>query len=300
MDVGFPVLVRESGPEDAPAVLCLHGGPGMDSAYFFPEPNVWGPGLRALADSFRVVTYDQRGCGGSGVPTGDQPLALSHHVDDIERVREALGLDQPAILAHSFGSVLALLHAVRHEGAASSLVLLGCAPTKAFQDGYRRAVNEELSPEARDRLRTLQRQPLTDQAMRERFTLALPLYFHEPPSERRRQWLLDNVSFHARVNRSVALDLESYDLTPALPHVRAPALVVYGERDRVVRPEYQLELRGRLPSARFVAFLESGHFPFLEEPEPFARVVRYFLRHGISTPQSADPAMSPHSSGGTP
>jgi len=296
IDVGFPVLVREAGPEDAPAILCLHGGPGMDAGYFLPDPNVWGSGLRELAGAFRVVTYDQRGCGGSGVPAEDQPLALSRHVDDIERVREALGLERPAILAHSFGTVLALLHAVRHPDAASSLVLVGCAPTKSFQDGYRRAVAEELPPAARERLRTIQREPLTDEAMRERFALALPLYFHDPPIEERRRWLLENVTFHARVNRSIALDLESYDLTPALPQIRIPALVVYGERDRVVRPEYQLELRGRLRTARFVAFQESGHFPFLEEPEPFARVVHYFLRHGLAA-EAPGPASLPHSGG---
>ena len=276
---GFRVLVREAGPEGAAPLLCLHGGPGMDASYFFPDPDVWGPGLRALADDRRVIAYDQRGCGGSGAPAGEEPLALSHHVDDIERVIHALGLERPAVLAHSFGTVLALLHAVRYPASTSSLVLLGCAPTRAFQDGYRRSVAEDLPPETRGRLAVIQREPLTDEVMRERFALALPLYFHRPPSEEQRRWLLDHVRFSALVNRSIALDIEAYDLTPALPHIRLPSLVVYGESDRVVRPEYQLALRGRLPAARFVAFLESGHFPFLEEPGPFARVVHYFLQH---------------------
>jgi proline iminopeptidase len=277
---GFEVLVREAGPGAAPPLLCLHGGPGMDSTYFFPDPEVWGPGLAALAGELRVIAYDQRGCGGSGVPPVDQPLALSHHVDDIERMRVALGLDRPAILAHSFGTVLAILHALRYPESSSSLILIGCAPTRAFQEGYRRSVAEGLPPEAQARLAAIQGAPLTDESMRERFELALPLYFHHPPPEERRRWIVDHVGFSARVNRSIALDLEAYDLTPALPHIRQPALVVYGESDRVVRPEFQLELRGRLRAARFVAFLESGHFPFLEEPEPFARVVHYFLRHG--------------------
>jgi proline iminopeptidase len=282
---GFAVLVRETGVNAASAILCLHGGPGMDSSYFFPDPAIWGPGLRPLARDHHVIAYDQRGCGGSGTPEGADSLALSHYVDDVDRVRAALGLERPALLAHSFGTVVALLYALRHPGGAARLVLTGCAPTRAFQDGYRRAVAEELPPAKRERLAEIQRTPLTDATMRERFALALDLYFHHPPSDEHRRWLLDHVRFSARVNRSIAVDLETYDLTPALPHVRAPALVVYGERDRVVRPEYQLELRGRLPSARFVAFQESGHFPFLEEPEPFSRVVDYFLRYG---PESSE------------
>jgi proline iminopeptidase len=273
---GFTVRVREAG--EGEPVLCLHGGPGMDSAYFFPDTGVWGPGLRALAVDHRVVTYDQRGCGGSGVPDVEQPLALSRHVDDVERVRAALGLERPTILAHSFGSVLAILFALQNPDRLSRLVLIGGAPTRGFMEGYRAAVAEELPPGDRARLAEIQARELDDEAMRERFRLALPLYFHRRLSDEERESLLSTIRFSAAVNRAVATGLDSYDLSPALPHIRVPALVIYGTSDRVVQPEYQLEFRGRLLTARFVAFQESGHFPFLEEPEPFARVVDYFVR----------------------
>lgn len=274
---GFGVRVREAG--DGDPILCLHGGPGMDSAYFFPDADIWGPGLRALAADHRVVTYDQRGCGGSGVPDVDQPLALSRHVDDVEQVRDALGLERPTILAHSFGSVLAILFALQYPDRLSRLVIIGGAPTREFMSGYRKAVAEELPPEVRERLAAIQAGEIDDEAMRERFRLALPLYFHHRLSDEERESLLSTISFSATVNRAVAAGLDGYDLSPALPHVRVPALVIYGTSDRVVQPEYQLAFRGRLLTARFVAFQESGHFPFLEEPEPFARVVDYFVRH---------------------
>lgn len=274
---GFEVRTREAG--EGEPILCLHGGPGMDSAYFFPEAGVWGPGLQALAADHRVVAYDQRGCGGSGVPDVEQPLALSRHVDDVERVRAALGLERPTILAHSFGCVLAILFALQNPDRLSRLVLVGGAPTRGFMAGYRAAVAEELPPEDQERLAEIQAGELDDEAMRERFRLALPLYFHRSLSETERASLLSTIRFSAAVNRAVAAGLESYDLSPALPHIRVPALVIYGTSDRVVAPDYQLEFRGRLLTARFVAFQESGHFPFLEEPEPFARVVHYFVRN---------------------
>ncbi len=277
---GFPVRVREAGRGAGPPVLCVAGGPGMGSACFFPDPDVWGPGLRTLAERHHVVAYDPRGVGGSGVPDEDQPLALSRHVDDVERVRRALGLGPAAVLGHSFGSVVAILHALAETTSPTHLVLVGTAPTRRFVEGYRRAVREALPAPARDRLAAIQAAPLTDEAMRERFALASPLYFHQPPSPARLESFLADVDFSARVNRALAEGLESYDLTPALPHVRPPSLVVYGESDRVIAPEHPLEMRGRLPGSRFVAFMESGHFPFLEEPGPFARVVHYFLRHG--------------------
>lgn len=288
VDLGdFSVLVREAGPEDADelAILCLHGGPGMDSGYFFPDPDIWGPGMRALAEQRRVVAYDQRGCGGSGVPDEELPLALSRHVEDVRRVIDALGLDRPAVFGHSFGSVLAILFALHHADALSKLVLVGNAPTREFQDGYRRAVAEELDPEARERLAEIERgRPLSEDELLERFSLALPLYFHREVSGEERDSLLADVSFSAPVNRALAAALGDYDLTDALPHVRIPTLVIYGEGDRVVHARYQRQLEGKLPNARFVGFHESGHFPFLEEPEPFAHVIDYFLRHADRAP----------------
>ena len=275
---GFAVRVREAGHGEP--ILCIHGGPGMSSGYFFPDSDVWGPGLRALAAEHRVVAYDQRGCGGSGVPDVEQPLALSRHVDDVERVRAALGLERPIVLAHSFGSVLAILFALQHPEGVSRLILLGGAPTRGFMAGYRQAVATELPSDVQRRLAEIQSGEIDDEAMRERFRLALPLYFHRALSEAERDSLLSGLRFSGAMNRAVAAGLEQYDLTHALPHVRAPSLVIYGASDRVVQPAYQLEFRGRLLTARFVEFQESGHFPFLEEPEPFARVVHYFAEHG--------------------
>ena len=258
---GFAVRIREAGHGEP--ILCIHGGPGMSSGYFFPDPDTWGPGLRALAVERRVVAYD-----------------LSRHVDDVESVRAALGLERPIVLAHSFGSVLGILFALQHPESLSRLILLGGAPTRGFMAGYRQAVATELSPDVQRRLAEIQAGEIDDEAMRERFRLALPLYFHRALSDEERDSLLAGLSFSGAVNRAVAAGLERYDLSEALPHVRAPSLVIYGASDRVVQPADQLEFRGRLLTARFVEFQESGHFPFLEEPEPFARVVHYFAAHG--------------------
>jgi proline iminopeptidase len=274
---GFSVQLREAGTGAGPPLLCLHGGPGMDAAYFFP-PDRFGPGLAELAQHHHVIAYDQRGCGGSGVPDVEQPLALSRYVDDIDAIRQALGLQTVALLGHSFGTVLALLYALTHSDGVSHLVLIGGAPDRAFMDGYREAV-QELPPDSQARLAELDCAELTDDVFRQRFLNTLPLYFHKPLEPEDAEAFVSATSFSAQVNRSIATDLQTYDLTPALPNVRAPALVVYGESDRVVQPRYQLQFRGSLLTSRFVAFFESGHFPFVEEPDAFARVTHYFLEH---------------------
>lgn len=284
---GFSVRLHEVAHTSASPLLCIHGGPGLDSSYFFPNPEIWRNGLFELAEEHHVVAYDQRGCGETETPGGDQPFALSRQVNDIERVRRALDLEAPAVLGHSFGTVLALLYALYYPESISRLILIGGCPTRDFIEGYRRSVMEELSTKEQARLAAIQESDLTDESYRERFSITLPLYFDKLPGEAQRTALLDKLSFNASVNRSLATDVEDYDLRPALPSLRTPALVLYGERDRIIRPEYQLQFQGHLLGARFVGFQESGHFPFLEEPEPFAHVVDYFLKHGHPTPRES-------------
>ena len=108
-------------PDGKPAVF-LHGGPGGGIE----------PGQRRLFDPerYRVVAFDQRGCGGS-TPHASEPGAdLStnttwHLVADIERLRQARGIDAWLVCGGSWGSALALAYAETHPDRTSGLVLRG-------------------------------------------------------------------------------------------------------------------------------------------------------------------------------
>src|SRR5678815_6186697 len=104
--------------------IVLHGGPDFDHAYLLPD-------LDRLQDVLRLVYYDQRGRGRSADNVQPQRVSLSSDVEDIETVRRHFGLDAPVILAHSWGTVLALEYAVRHPAHASHLVLMNPAPASA-------------------------------------------------------------------------------------------------------------------------------------------------------------------------
>ena len=62
-----------------------------------------------------------------------------------------------------------------------------------------------------------------------------------------------------------------------LHRVNVPTLVMWGESDRIVRPEYGRALQESIPGARFHPIPAAGHYPYLERPEEFARAVRDFL-----------------------
>jgi proline iminopeptidase len=81
-------------------------------------------------------------------------------------------------------------------------------------------------------------------------------------------------SFH----RSIA-SLYQTDLSPRLDEIRMPTLGIYGQRDRIVNPDQGEVLVRGTPQAELHRFEHSGHFPMLDEPERFYRVLSQFVNH---------------------
>ncbi|MEY4932457.1 MAG: hypothetical protein RLZZ403_777 [Pseudomonadota bacterium] len=108
---------EESGnPAGKPAVF-LHGGPGAGSdvrARRFFDPK-----------AYRIVVFDQRGCGRSRPHASLVDNTTWHLVDDIEKLRRHLGVDQWLVFGGSWGSTLALAYAQTHPGRVTELVLRG-------------------------------------------------------------------------------------------------------------------------------------------------------------------------------
>jgi proline iminopeptidase len=112
-------------PDGKPAVV-LHGGPGSGAA----------PWWRRLFDprAYRVVLFDQRGCGGSVPHAADPSTSLSHNTTanllaDIELLREHLRVDRWLVLGGSWGSTLGLAYAQRHRERVSELVVFSVVTT---------------------------------------------------------------------------------------------------------------------------------------------------------------------------
>jgi proline iminopeptidase len=108
-------------PDGKPAVV-LHGGPGSGCGEFFRR--FFDP------DAYRIVLFDQRNCGRS-TPHASEPSTdlrtntTAHLVDDIESLREHLGIERWLILGGSWGSTLALAYAEAHVARVSELILFG-------------------------------------------------------------------------------------------------------------------------------------------------------------------------------
>lgn len=114
---GHVLHVEECGRQDGIPVVFLHGGPG--SGYSTEHRRFFDPA------HFRAVLFDQRGCGNSTPLAGLQCNTTAHLVEDIERIRIALGIERWIVFGGSWGSLLALIYAGRHPSCVAGLVLRG-------------------------------------------------------------------------------------------------------------------------------------------------------------------------------
>ena len=114
---GHRIYFEESGNPDGKPVVFLHGGPGGGAM----------PVYRRLFDpsAYRIVLFDQRGCGRSTPHASLEHNTTWHLVADIERIRVALEIERWQVFGGSWGSTLALAYAETHQDRVIDLVLRG-------------------------------------------------------------------------------------------------------------------------------------------------------------------------------
>lgn len=114
---GHRVYVEQAGNPRGVPVLVVHGGPGGGCS----------PAMRRYFDPsvFRVVLFDQRGCGRSRPHASVEANTTWHLVEDIETIRKDLGIDRWILFGGSWGATLALVYAISHPDRVAHLVLRG-------------------------------------------------------------------------------------------------------------------------------------------------------------------------------
>jgi pimeloyl-ACP methyl ester carboxylesterase len=111
--------IAEHGVESKPGntVIVLHGGWGSEHSYLVPV-------IKPLADQYRFVLYDQRGSLRSPA-TPPAKITYANLIEDLEQLRQRLGLEKVTLMAHSMGNMLAYGYLRAHPERVAGLVLLG-------------------------------------------------------------------------------------------------------------------------------------------------------------------------------
>jgi proline iminopeptidase len=273
-------------------LLLLHGGPGADHSDFLPA-------LRPLAHRHQLVLIDERGSGRSERLRDPKGYTLNHMVKDIECVRQHLKLAQFVVLGHSFGGILAQAYAVRHPKRILGLVLAGAGSSARCIDRDFRNLRKRLPARLRARLARQEKVGIfqangaytKEYAAASAEALAPYMYAKAPPPryqpapdlgmEVLREMWVRRSDFHIDGN------LKGFDFTQSLSRVKAPSLVVIGDRDLVSTATADVS-RASLPRATLVVMAECAHMMYIDQTARFNRLLEEFLI--LCTPRSHRPA----------
>jgi proline-specific peptidase len=270
---GVSLEYEEHG--QGPALVTLHGGPGMSSRT--GDVKAFG----AFTDRFRVVSYDQRGSGNS---QGADPYSHAQLTADLEGLRQSLNLGPIVLAGGSYGGFVALEYALAYPQNLRALILRDTSPNNDHEPlALQRARSSGLPMDEAKLDRLFNGQILSDEDFRDCFEMIQPLYTVEfNPEEARAQ--LERIPFRYQThNWAFSRNLPNYNLVPRLHQIAVPTLVVVGRHDWITPVAASELIASHIPAAELHIFEHSGHSPQHEEHPKFVSLVNAFLdRHGLA------------------
>lgn len=272
---GFATWYRIAGkPADKPPLLALHGGPGAASGYLWT--------LDALADGGRqVVYYDQIGCGNSPADSRPSRWTMDFFLGELDNVIAGLGLSSYHLLGQSWGGMLAAAHAARRPDGLRGLILADTPISlPEWLAETRRLIGEMPEPHRTALLEGDRTGETATPAYAEALDAFMKKHMFrsdDAPDESDMDDLSEPylVMWGESELRPTGT-MRDADLTPLLPRIAAPTLVLHGRYDQCTDAVVRRTLDG-IPDARAVRFEHSGHIPNLDEPEAFNAAVARFL-----------------------
>ena len=271
------IYLDEAGNPDGIPVAFVHGGPGAacdrNSRRFF-DPEL-----------FRIITFDQRGCGRSK-PHGElRENTTGDLIADMEKIREHLGIEQWVLFGGSWGATLSLLYAQTHPGRVTAMVLRGIflcrqrdmdwlfreGANRIFPDGW----GDFLKPipeSARHRLLDAYYERLTgpDELARMAAAKAWATWEascatlrHDPAglsqfTSPHRALALARVEAHYFVNDCFIRENQILNNMETLADI--PGQIIHGRYDMVCPLDNATELHHRWPGSELCIVREAGHF----------------------------------------
>lgn len=257
---------------ERPVLFLLHGGPGGDHAGFKTS----SAGLRDVA---QLVYVDHRGCGRSS-PGDPAEYTLDNNIDDLDALREHLGLKRISVLGSSYGGMVALGYALRFPRHLANLVLVCTAASYRFMDDAKRHVAQHGTP---DQVRVCQR--LWDGSfesldqLREFYEIMGPMYSTKyKPEEFEAGWKRGLRSYVA-LNRGFSDFMRTFDFTERLAEIKCPTLVLAAAHDWICAPCHSQIIAERIPRSHLKIFANSGHSLASDENAAYLQAVRGFLTY---------------------
>ncbi len=270
-------------------LIILHGGPGASHDYFLPY-------LLPLIRHYRVIFIDERGSGRSQKLENPSGYTIENMVEDVEAVRQTLGLGKISLLGHSYGGALAQAYALKYQRNVSHLILASTwSSTVAMNQVFVR-MKQNMTPELRDRIDKLEAEGLFGHGKdyeKNRYTSDymiaawgegyFPYVYHnrpdpnyDPIEQGKTSWDLYRQMWGEHGEFVIDGNLKSVEYTDRLAAIKIPTLIVVGDHDEC-DPSLSKTMHQKIAGSKLVVLPSSGHMTFVDQPRMFIEAVDKFL-----------------------
>jgi len=270
-------------------LLILHGGPGASHDYFLPY-------LVPLAKTNRLIFIDERGSGKSQKLDDPAGYTIENMVEDVEGVRQQLGLGNVSLLGHSFGGTLAQAYALKYQSHLTHLILASTFSSTKRLNAFFQEMKAKMTPEVRGRIDALEKQGLFGHGKdyeKNRYPAEYMVaawgdgYFpflygrkpdpnFDPAAMGAMSWDLYREMWGSHGEFVIDGHLTSVEYTDRLGSIKVPTLITVGDHDEV-DPSISREMQQQIPGSELVVLPNSGHMTFVDQPDLFIRTVNDFV-----------------------
>lgn len=235
-------------------VLFLHGWLG--------SWRYWFPTMEVAAAQYRAYSFDFWGFGDSRRKQTRE--SIQAYSDQVIRFLDALGIDKVMLVGHSMGGMVALKTALSYPDRIQRVATVGAPIDGDSLSWLLKLTDRPIFADGFARMPWLRR-------------YLFRFFLGETSDPAVSEVIDDSVKSSANTLRYAVSSMWRTDLSPELPRLRVPALIVHGGRDDIVNPN-QADLFDDVAMAEVVMMPRSRHFPFLDEAEIFNDVLLRFLK----------------------
>lgn len=267
---GVGLAIEGSRLRSKPAAFLVHGGPGADHTSYKAA-------FSPLSDQMQLIYFDHRGQGRSARGP-KETYTLDNNVEDMEALRQHLGLDKIIVLGTSYGGMVALSYAVRYPQQVSHLIVVATVASSRFLSRAKEILAERGTEAQKAIAQRLWDGAFENEAqLREYFQVMAPMYsLSHDPNSGQEAW--DRTIFSPdAINVAFGGFLRSYDVLDQLHKITSPTLVIGGRHDWICPPEFSEEIAQNIPNADLRIFENSGHLIRADELEALRDAIAGFL-----------------------
>lgn len=268
---GSELAIATSQIQIKPVFFVIHGGPGVDHTTCRPV-------LSPLSEIAQLIYFDHRGHGRSA-RSNPETYTLDNNVEDLEALRQHLGLEQIGLLGFSYGGMVALTYASRYPSYVSQLIPVVTAADSRFLALAQAKLAQDGTPEQQAIAQLLWDGKFeSEQQLQDYFQRLGPLYsltFDLAKSMEAWRRVIFNPE---AINQAFGGFLRTYDIRAELPQISASTLVIGAEQDWICPPQFSEEIAQAIPKAKLDIIPNSGHSVRADAPERLLELISNFLK----------------------